>query len=429
MKVQVPYGTTELEIDIPEENLQGVVQTHMPVPLPDLEEEILRILRSPVGCRPLIEEVRGKKKVCVVITDISRPHCYRVMMPVLLGELARGGIHSEDVTILVGTGLHRPNIGDELVQMLGEEIARGVKVVNHRADHKEDVTYLGETSYGCPVWVNNILLESDYIICTGVLEPHFWAGFSGGRKVIGIGCTGEDTIKFLHSPQLFEDPSIRMGNIEGNKFHQMLTEIAEKAGAQFMLNFIMDEEKRVCALAGGELHKAFEFGVSFAQKVYQAEIDQQADIVIAGVAYPKSTNLYQGTRGASCSVFSPYPTVRRGGMVITPLPAEEGAGKGVGEERFRKLLSGAESIEDFILHCLEYGYPGGAQRAFLLALTMRYAEVVVTDLVDPAAAQELKLTVKPTLRAALDYGFEKYGKKTKILVVPDGARFFTVKRR
>lgn len=427
MNLQIPYGQTYLEVDIPECNLYGVVHPHIPEPLANFSEELASALHQPIGCRSLVEEIRGKKKVCIVITDITRPNCYQSMLPVLINTLEKGGIQKKNITILVATGLHRPNTKDELTQMLGEQIVSEISIINHRADKKEDLVYLDKTSQGCPVWVNRKLLESDYVICTGVIEPHFWAGFSGGRKAIGIGCSGDETIRFLHSPKLFQHSSVRMGNIEGNVFHLILDEIADKAGAHFLLNFIMNENKQVCAFVCGERQAAFEAGVKLAEKVYQVELKSQADIVIAGVGYPKSSNLYQGTRGASCAALSPFPAVRKGGMVITPLPAEEGAGRGVGEERFRNLFSKIESAEHFVESCLKNGYPAGAQRAFLLALTMCHCQVVVTNLNAPAAAQELHLTVIPTLQAAVEYGLQIYGEDSKILVVPDGARFFSVR--
>lgn len=428
MNVQVPYGKRSLSFEIPDKNFLGVLRGKTPSPIPNLPEAIRSVLRHPVGCRPLAEEVRGKKNICIVVTDITRPNCYPQLLPILLEELAAGGILPTQITILVATGLHRPNTTSELEQMFGAELVSRVKMVNHRADCKEELSYLGQTSQGCPIWVNRELTKADYVICTGVLEPHFWAGFSGGRKVIGIGCAGDETIRFLHSPQIFEQETVRMGSIEKNYFHEVLTEIALQAGARFMINFILNEEKQVCFMIGGEIQKAFEHGVELAQQVYQVEIAQQAEIAVAGVGYPKSTNLYQGTRGASCIAFSPYPAVKKGGMVITPLPAEEGAGKGVGEERFRALLAEAESIPGFIQHCLSHGYPAGAQRAFLLALTMRYCEVVVVGTVDPRVAEELKLTVSPTLESALEYGYQKYGPEAKVFVIPDGARLFSVSR-
>ncbi|MDA8227677.1 MAG: nickel-dependent lactate racemase [Desulfitobacterium hafniense] len=425
--IKIPFDKQEIEINIDQKNLIGILEPKIKEAIPNPHDKIRQMLKHPINRKPLSEDVRGKTKVCIVVTDITRPCPDDMLLPLIVQELEDSGIKKENIIILVGTGLHRPNTDEELMTKLGKDIFSKIKVVNHTASDMSNLLYLGNTSLGCPIWVNRLVVEADFVISTGIIEPHFFAGFSGGRKGLAIGAAGEETIKFQHSPRVFDHPKTLIGNLEGNIFHQNAMEIAKTAGLDFIVNVVLNHNGEICGVVAGDIVSAFLQGVEIAREIYQVEIEEQADIAIAGVGYPKSTNLYQGTRGASCIAFSQYPVVKKGGIVITPIPAEEGPGKGLGEQRFYEIMKKAESLDSLINNIRVEGYPAGGQRAYLLALTLKHAELVITNTKAPDAVENMFMKYMASLEEALKYGLERFGNDAKVVVLPHSVQVMTVK--
>jgi len=427
-QIKIPFGEKEIDINIDEKNLVGILEPNIVPAITNPQKVIKETLMKPINSSPLSEAVKGKKKVLIVITDITRPCPNDILLPPIVKELENGGIKLEDITILVATGLHRPNTDEELIKMLGKDVFSKIKVVTHMASEKLNLVNLGKTSFGCPVWVNKLVSEVDYIISTGIIEPHFFAGFSGGRKGIAIGVAGEETIKFQHHPTVFDHPKTQLGNLEGNIFHQNAMEIAKMANLDFIVNIVLNHEGKIARVVAGDIERAFEEGVKIAKKIYQVEIEEQADIAIAGVGYPKSTNLYQGTRGASCIAFSQYPAVRKGGIVITPVPTEEGPGEGLGEQRFYEIMKSSQDRDSLINEIKFKGYPAGGQRAYLLALTLKHAELIITNSKTPDAVENMFMKNMASLEDALRYGIKRFGDTAKIVVLPHSVQVMTVEK-
>lgn len=427
--IKIPFDKQEIEIQIDQKNLIGILDPKIKAAINNPQEKIREILMKPINSKPLSEAVRGKTKVCIVVTDITRPSHDDIILPLIVEELEKGGIKADDIIILVATGLHRPNTDTELIEMLGKDIFHKIKVVNHVASDKLSLVNLGETSLGCPIWMNKLVADADFTISTGIIEPHFFAGFSGGRKGIAIGAAGEETIKFQHDPKVFDHPKTQLGNLEGNIFHQNAREIAKMAGLDFIINLIFNHEGEIGGVVAGDFEEAFQQGVKIAREIYQVEIKEQADIVIAGVGYPKSTNLYQGTRGASCIAFSQYPVVKKGGIIITPIPAEEGPGEGLGEQRFYELMKNADDLDSLINDIREIGYPAGGQRAYLLALTLKHAELIITNTKETQAVENMFMKSMTSLEDAIRYGLKRFGDDAKIMVLPHSVQVMTVEKK
>lgn len=389
------------------------------------QEAVKKAVCWPVGGKSLCELALDKKKVVIVVTDISRPTPDDVIVPVVIGELKRAGVRAEDITILVATGMHRANTQEELVQKLGLDIANSIRIVNHAATDKSQLQFMGKTSFGCPVWINSCVAKADLVISTGIIEPHYFAGFSGGRKGIAIGVAGEETIRFQHQPGIFDHPNTRFGNLDGNIFHANAMEIAAMAGLSFIINAVLRDDGRIAGIAAGAPREAYYRGVELAKAIYEVRIAEQADVVVAGVGYPKDTNLYQATRGASSIAFSPFPAVRQGGLVITPALTAEGAGKGVGEQRFYEIMKEAPDINQLVSTVRARGYPAGGQRAYLLALTLGYADLIIAGSVTPKVVEDMHMSARPTMDAALKYAFERFGDKVKVIVLPHSIQLIT----
>jgi nickel-dependent lactate racemase len=277
---------------------------------------------------------------------------------------------------------------------------------------------LGTTETGTPFSVHRAAYEADLLIATGIVEPHQLAGYSGGRKTVAVGAAGEAMIAYTHGPQMVEHPGVRLGRIEGNPFHEAITEAARRAGLRFIVNVVLDDEKRVVAVRAGEPTAAFLELVALARSIYEVPVPQQYDVVIGGVGFPKDANLYQATRAASYLFFAPTPVVKPGGFLIIPARCQEGAGDGTGEQRFFEKMRDASDMPSLLEKLRRTGYPPGAQRAFIMAKVLEQAKVIIVGAECPKLVREAKMIPAATMDEALGIAAEKLGPELDVLIVP-----------
>jgi len=251
------------------------------------------------------------------------------------------------------------------------------------------------------------------------VEPHQYAGYSGGRKTVAIGCCGEPVITATHGMRFLEDPGVRLAKIEGNPFHQTIVEIARRAGLRFCLNVVTDDRERVVAISAGAPDDVLSELVGVAARLYTQPIAKQYDIVIAGVGKPKDANLYQASRAATYLRFAPTPVVREGGAIIIAAQLEEGAGEGAGEQRFLAALERAESPAA-VVEAARQHFEGGEQRAVMLALTLQHCLVIIAASEAPEVVRLAKLRAAVDVEEALDIAYEHIGRPTRasVLLVP-----------
>ncbi len=277
---------------------------------------------------------------------------------------------------------------------------------------------LGVTPGGVPVQVHRAAVEADLLIATGIVEPHQYAGYSGGRKTVAVGAAGEALIAHTHGPAFVDHPGTRLGRIEGNPFHEAVTEAARRAGLRFILNAVLDDEQRILKVAAGDPEAAFLELVAFARTVYEVPIPQQYDVAIGGVGYPKDTNLYQASRAPSYLHFAPTPVVRKGGYYIIPARCEEGAGEGVGEQRFFAALRDAPDVQSVLDDARRHGYPPGQQRAFVIAKVLEEARIVIVGSEHPDVVAACKMIPAATMEEALEIVVRDLGADLDVLIVP-----------
>jgi len=291
-------------------------------------------------------------------------------VPPLLEELVAAGVRDDDITLLCGIGLHRPSTPEEKVTKLGADVVARYRVIDNEPQNPAALVDLGNTASGIPLSVHSAAYDADLLIATGIVEPHQYAGYSGGRKTVAVGAAGEPMIAFTHGPQMIDHPGTRLGRIDGNPFHEAVSEAARRAGLRFILNVVLDDHKRMVAVRAGEPMAAFLELAALAKELYEVPVPQQYDVVIGGVGFPKDANLYQASRAASYLYFAPTPVVKPGGFLIIPARCEEGAGEGAGEQRFIDKMRGAETMPGLLEELRRTGYPPGAQRAFIMAKVM-----------------------------------------------------------
>ena len=408
---RVPYGHGEIEFMVQPwfdlDVLGSAVRQAMSDPLggPGLAE----LAREVVARRPAATAV-------IAVTDLTRASPDDVLVPPLLAELNAGGIPDERITIVVAVGLHRATTDAEKREKLGA-VADRVRVVDSDGRDPAKWADLGSIPpYDTPGFTQRLIKDADLVVATGIVEPHQYAGYSGGRKTVAIGCCGEPTITATHGMRFLEDPGVRLGRIDGNPFHETVTEIARRAGLRFCLNVVVDDRERVVAVAAGEPDAVLRRLVEHASAIYTRPIAKQYDIAIAGVGAPKDVNLYQASRAATYLRFAPTPVVREGGSIIVPAQLPEGAGEGAGEQRFLAALENAASPAA-VVEAARQHFAGGEQRAVMVALTLQHNQIVVAASESADVVRRAKMRVAVDVEEALDIAYEHIGRPERASVL------------
>jgi len=387
-------------------------------PISDEQSAIEDALAHPLGAPPLREVVKPGNRVCIVFTDITRVCPDYLLVPALLKELEAAGVQDRDITLLCGIGMHRPSTLEEKRIKLGAEIVTRYRVIDHEPQNPSLLVDLGSTAGGVPVTVHRELVESELVIATGIVEPHQYAGYSGGYKTVAVGAAGEELIAHTHGPAFVDHPGTRLGLIKGNPFHEAVKEAGRRAGLRFILNVVLDDNKRLLKVAAGDPEQAFEDLVVFARSVYEVPVPRQYDIVVGGVGYPKDSNLYQASRAPSYLFFAPTCVVRPGGYFIIPARCGEGAGAGIGEQRFFSAMRDAKDVHAILQDARQNGYPPGQQRAFVMAKVLEQARVIISGSECPDLVRACKMIPADTIEEAFEIAAADLGHRCEVLIVP-----------
>ena len=409
----IPCGKNTISLTIPDGIPVQWVESRKIASVPDVRRAIEEALDRPIGAPRLRDLVRPGQSVALVVTDISRKLPEEIILPLLLKELEAGGIRKKDISAVVATGTHRPNTPEELKEKFGE-VVNEISFVNHDAWNPGNLVHLGTSKGRIPLVFNRTVADADIRISTGVIETHLLAGYSGGVKSIAVGVAGESTIGATHNYEMLQ--KTRLGIIEGNDFRRFLTEATQALGLHFIVNVVQTGKKDVVQVVAGDPIEAFNEGVKTAKKLYEVEIDQPGEIVISGVSYPKSRDLYQATRAANVVVFGPQPVVTKGGAILIPAPCEDGCG----HPGYCAIMERAEDVEDVIAISREEGFAPGEQKALILAYVLKQARIVMTDCTLPEETlREIHLESKPSLQDALDQELER-NPHARVVLIPDG---------
>lgn len=338
--------------------------------------------------------------VVIAFTDATRNSPDQLLVGHLLGRLLEAGIPRTSITLLVATGLHRPMTHVEQVKKVGEEIAATVPIINHQATDPRQIVELG-TIDGIPVTVNRLCHKADLLLATGVVEPHQYAGYSGGAKTVAIGCAGQATIAATHAPAMIDQPGTRLAAIAGNPFQEFIRAAGKRVGLRYVANALMDPQGEIIACAAGEPTEVHNHLVEQGERVFQVSVDQPAHLAIAGVDSAKGVNLYQASRAVTYLALCDSTPLLPGAPIILPASIPEGVGKGVGEGRFYQFLSGAASPKDLVLRLQRDGFPAGAQRAYVLAKVLARHPVIVVGARHPDVVSACHMHPAQTMEQAL----------------------------
>jgi nickel-dependent lactate racemase len=335
MTIHLRYGRQGLPISLPDANLRHVLRFLRLPTVGNPGEAVRQALRAPIGCPPLRELAWRRRNACLVTSDITRPVPNAVLLPVMLEELQAGGIPPERVTILIGTGLHRPNTRAELAEMLGDAVLHsGAAIVNHDARETGRQADLGRTPRGTPVHVDRAYVEADLKLAVSLVEPHLMAGFSGGRKALCPGICGEETIRHFHGPALLEPATACAGLLDGNPVHEEALAVATPAGRpDLTVNVTLNEARELTGVFAGELEACHLAAVGRSAAQSKVTIPEPVDIVVTtGAGHPLDLTFYQGVKGMVAAL----PILKPGGTILIAHECAEGIG---GAEYTELMLS------------------------------------------------------------------------------------------
>jgi lactate racemase len=416
MRVHLKYGSKGLDLELPETpNFQGVLYPQDAPPLRDPAAAVEQALARPIASAGLAELARGKKDAVIVISDSTRPVPNALLLPLITAQLEGAGIPREQITILVATGMHRPNEGDELKRLVGEEIAGRYRILNHFSKQDEDMVRVGEVGEGVAAYVNRHYVAADLKILTGFIEPHMWAGFSGGRKAILPGISSVKTLEFMHGPEMVAHPQTRYGVLEGNPFHAAGLAVMAQAGADFIVNVTLDTSKRVTGVFAGHPVQAHLEGVAFLSRHCIRTLDAPLDFVVTtNSGAPLDCNLYQTAKGLS-GVSS---ATREGGVILIASECWEG----FGSEEYREVFEHATSPAVFIEKLLrkEFFIPDQwcAQETYQVMLKNEIW--IHTHGIDAETLRRFHFTPVPVIEDAVGQLLTRFGREARWAVVPDG---------
>ncbi|MHB1423138.1 MAG: nickel-dependent lactate racemase family protein [Gemmataceae bacterium] len=417
MRIQLDYGRTGLEVTLPDDRVIGPLSIRPAPPLADPERAIRAALNHPIGLPSLTEIARGRKNACILVCDITRPVPNRLILPPMLRILEEQGIARQDILILIATGLHRPNEGAELDELVGPEIASHYRIENHRGKVREEHDYLGTTPNGVPIWLDSRYLRADLKITTGLIEPHLMAGYSGGRKVICPGIAGLDTVAVWHSPRFLQHPRADCGILDGNPVHEENTRIAQMAGCDFIVNVCLDAQRRVTQVVAGDMIQAWHEGVRFVEQIVKVPVSEPLDVVVTSSAgYPLDTTWYQAIKGLTGAL----PIVRPGGTIVLAASLSEG----VGSPEFQQRIAEHPNLNRFSTAHQAAAASKCAMDEWQLVMQAKVVEHCRVKVVSHGvSAQTLRRCyVEPaeTVEQAVADCLAAYGPKARVAVIPKG---------
>lgn len=407
--VTIPYGTGNINVDIPEKNIIGVYSPHAVPPVPDMRAEIKRALANPIGCQPLNELVRGKKKVVLIADDNTRLTPTQEIVPILLDEMNQGGVRDEEITLIIALGTHRGMTDEEILAKFGPEVVRRITIKNHPFRDKAQLVDLGTTPLGTPISINKEVCEADFLLGIGSIVPHHIPGFSGGAKIIQPGVSGEDTTGATHLLSVNSRRSF-LGILD-NPVRQELNEIAAKVGLSVIFNTVLEQGGQLVQAFFGDTVAAFKAGAAKSQEVYGVNLPEPADIVLAS-SHPCDIEFWQAHK----TLYAADNVVKEGGIIVVITPCPEGIAM-----THSDMVAYAGENPDTIRSLLKKGQIRNTAAA---ALAIAWGQIreradiyLVSEGIHPTDA--VRLGFKPFfhLKAALDRALECKGEKARIAVL------------
>ena len=421
--IKIPYYTSSLDLHVEEENLEAVINAKTDYYDPGKSETELveEALANPIGTPRLRELAKGKQKVTLVTSDHTRAVPSKLTLPILLREI-REGNPDADITILIATGLHRPTTEAEQRRMFGDAIVDHEKIVVNEAFKDEDFAYVRSLPSGAELWVNKVALDCDLLITEGFIEPHFFAGFSGGRKSILPGICNAATVNENHSYKAISSPYSTTGVLAHNPIHEDMVCAARAVNVQFILNVALNAEKKVIAAFAGDLEEAHAEGVAFVRKLAQCPSVTGDIVITSNGGYPLDQNLYQSPK----AVATAEACCTDGGVIIMCASCFDG----MGGTHFEKLIvrGTVDEIDEYLSRIPpKETIPEQWCAQIYSRILKKHRIILVTTYLDHELVRKANMIPASSPDEALAMAYEMMGKDARVVVIPDGVAVLAVK--
>ncbi len=425
--VSFPYGREQIfhafDDEEPVQVLESSINQYQPAGTP--EELIARAMKSPAGSPRLSELAKGQKNVVIIASDHTRPVPSRLIIPPMLREIREASPEAE-ITILIATGCHRGTTKEELVDKFGREIVENERIYVHDCDERERLVSIGRLPSGSDCEISRIAYEADLLVSEGFIEPHFFAGFSGGRKSVLPGVCGRSTVLANHCSEFIAHERARTGVLEGNPIHEDMLWAAKKARLRYVVNVVLNDKKEVIFATAGDCEAAHRAGTEFLSSLCGVEPAEEADVVITtNGGYPLDQNVYQSVKGMTAG----EAVVKKGGVIIML----SHSGDGVGGAHFYHQLADEPCMEKTMAQFLSRGrtetVPDQWQTQILLRVLM-HAQVIFVSSVDDETVRSLHMIPAHSLEEAIEEARRILGQeKLRIIAIPDGVSVIVRKQK
>ncbi|WEF28930.1 nickel-dependent lactate racemase [Klebsiella aerogenes] len=418
--VKLKHDSGFLSANIPEKNFLGTVEIDNDDFLDALYQRseydvVADSLDMPLYSPPLTELAKDKQNIVIISSDHTRPVPSKIIMPIILQRI-RSVNHDAKITILIATGTHRASTNEELLDKYGQDIFDNETIIVHDSKDDTALVNIGKLPSGADCIINKLAVECDLLIAEGFIEPHFFAGFSGGRKAVFPGVAGYTSVVGNHNGQFINSLKARTGNLTQNPIHQDMVYAAELANLQFIVNVVLDHNKRIINCFAGDAVLAHEDGCHFVRKVMSAAKKESDITITCNGGYPLDQNIYQAVKGMTAA----EATTKKGGVIIMVAGARDGHGGTGFYETFRQ----AEHVEDIITQALntpsDKTAPDQWQSQILARVMSHYHVILVSQLIDPKIVREMKMDHCRDLQDAIDKALEIKGSDAMIAIIPDG---------
>ena len=418
MKIKLPYGKTFQETEIDDSRIQGILTSHLEEYHPEDDQLTIvkKAMANPIESKKLKELAAGKDKVVILISDHTRPVPSKYILPLMLAEI-REGNPDADITLLVATGCHRNSKKEELIFKLGEEIYNNEKIYIHDCDDEDMLVTLDEKlPSGGDIVVNKLAAEADLLVAEGFIEPHFFAGFSGGRKSVFPGCCSRKAVMYNHNSEFIDSQYSRTGNLENNPIHKDMVAAARALGLCYVVNVVINSEKKVIHAVAGDLEKAHEAGTDWLKDKAGVE-RKEADIAItSNGGYPLDQNIYQTVK----SMTAAEATLKDDGVIIVCSES----GDGTGGDAFHKAFLEERDIEKLYKGFLDTPkietIPDQWESQILCRILLKAKAVIYVSDYDSKTLEDFHFIPVKTLDEAMEKADELMGKDSTVTVIPDG---------
>ena len=416
MEISIPYGRTQLKAEVADHRVQAVLKSRLEsyVPKKGQRELVEEALADPIGSAKLEELVKGKKRIVLIASDHTRPVPSQVLVPPMLDAIRRGNPEAK-LTVLIATGCHRGTTKDELIEKFGPEIVEKERIVIHDCAAEAEMVTIGTLPSGGILRINRVAAEADLLISEGFIEPHFFAGFSGGRKSVLPGIAARETVYWNHNAEFIASPYARTGILEGNPIHRDMIFAARAAKLAFVCNVVINAKHEVVGAFAGDCEAAHLAGAEFLNGLCRCE-KQIADIVItSNNGYPLDQNIYQAVKGMT----SGEAACKEGGVIIMCAACSDGHGGEAFQKTMTQELSPAEILADIEKTPKCDTVPDQWESQILARILSRFHVVLVTE-TDSDMVRSMKMHPASDLTEALAIAETLLGRQGRITVIPEG---------